>query len=219
VPVTEESEKKKSDPDLLEKKEEELPLPSKSEIIREAEGIPEVKPRKGEAYSGKHSPVIEKPTKSFSIKNIISEERKAAENDLRSASESEVREENGDAFKEFNAANFEKTWSEFTSHIKGDGTRIISMFKSIKTEVENDHIIRLHLTNAAQKDLFVHNYRQKLLGFLNKRFLMKDIDIETVVDPTETNELLYSDEQKYNYLVSKYPELKDFRKAFNLDIT
>jgi hypothetical protein len=93
------------------------------------------------------------------------------------------------------------------------------MFKSIKTEVENDHIIRLHLTNAAQKDLFVHNYRQKLLNFLNKKFLTKDIDIETVVDPTETNGLLYSDEQKYNHLVSKYPELKDFRKAFNLDIS
>ena len=218
VPEAEESEKKKSETDLIEKKDEELPLPSKSEIIREAEELNGVKPQKEETYSGKHSPVIEKPTKSFSIKNIISEERKAAEIDLRSAVESGVIEETS-AFKEFNANNFEKAWAEFTSHIKGDGTRIISMFKSIKTEVENDHIIRLHLTNAAQKDLFVHNYRQKLLGFLNKKFLMKDIDIETVVDPTETNELLYSDEQKYNYLVSKYPELKDFRKAFNLDIS
>ena len=218
VPEAEESEKKKSETDLIEKKDEELPLPSKSEIIREAEELNGVKPQKGEAYSGKHSPVIEKPTKSFSIKNIISEERKAAENDLGSAVESGVIEETS-AFKEFNANNFEKAWAEFTSHNKGEGTRIISMFKSIKTEVENDHIIRLHLTNAAQKDLFVHNYRQKLLGFLNKKFLMKDIDIETVVDPTETNELLYSDEQKYNYLASKYPELKDFRKAFNLDIS
>ncbi len=216
VPVADE--KKKADPDQLEENEEELPLPSKSEIIRKADEIPELKSRKEETYSGKHSPVIEKPTKSFSIKNIISEEKKAAENDVRSSGESEVREYSG-AFEEFNASNFEKAWAEFTGHIKGDGTRIISMFKSIKTEVENDHIIRLHLANAAQKDLFIHNYRQKLLGFLNKRFLMKDIDIETIVDPSETNELLYSDEQKYNYLVSKYPELKDFRKAFNLDIT
>ncbi len=217
-PPAEESQKKKSEPDLTEMKDEELPLPSKSEIIREAEEVPDIKLRKEEAYSGKHSPVIEKPAKSFSIKNIISEERKAAENDIRSAAQSGMIEETA-TFEEFNANNFEKVWTEFAAHIKGDGTRIISMFKSIKTEVENDHIIRLHLTNAAQKDLFVHNYRQKLLGYLNKKFLMKDIDIETVVDPTESNELLYSDEQKYNHLVSKYPELKDFRKAFNLDIT
>ncbi len=219
VTVAEESEKKKSDPEIVEKEERELPLPSKSEIIRETGEVVGAKPHRGETDPGKHSPVIEKPTKSFSIKDIISEERKAAENDIKPAETLEIIEDSGRPFEEFSAQNFEKAWTEFAGHIKGDGTRVISMFKSIKTELENDHIIRLHLTNAAQKDLFTHNYSQKLLGFLNKRFLMKDIDIETVVDQTETNEILYSDEQKYNYLVSKYPELKDFKKAFNLDIT
>jgi flagellar biosynthesis protein FliP len=93
------------------------------------------------------------------------------------------------------------------------------MFKSVKTEVENDHIIKVHLSNAAQKDLFIQNYKQKLISFLNNRFKSKDIDIETIVDLSDTNEILYSDEQKYNYLVAKYPELKELKKAFNLDIT
>ena len=47
---------------------------------------------------------------------------------------------------------------------------------------------------------------------------MSEIDIETTVDLSETNDLLYSDDQKYNYLVTKYPALKDMKKAFNLDI-
>ncbi len=93
------------------------------------------------------------------------------------------------------------------------------MFKSVSTELENDQVIRIHLSNAAQKDLFVQNYKQKLVTFLNRRFKTGEFEIETVVDLTETTEMLYSDEQKYNYLSSKYPELKDFRKAFNLDIT
>ena len=38
--------------------------------------------------------------------------------------------------------------------LKGEGTRIISMFKSIKPEVENDQTIKIHLSNAAQKDTF-----------------------------------------------------------------
>ena len=50
------------------------------------------------------------------------------------------------------------------------------------------------------------------------KFIMKDVDIETVVDLSQSNDILYTDEQKYNYLVSKYPALKEFRKAFNLDI-
>jgi hypothetical protein len=42
--------------------------------------------------------------------------------------------------------------------------------------------------------------------------------IETTVDLSDNNEILYSDEQKYNYLVNKYPDLKEFKKSFNLDI-
>jgi hypothetical protein len=48
---------------------------------------------------------------------------------------------------------------------------------------------------------------------------MTGIDIETTVDLSESNEILYSDEQKLNYLTNKYPILKEMKKTFNLDIT
>ena len=210
--------KKKSDLSLASKKEEELSLPSKSEIIRETSDRPGLKPGKHDVSSGQHTPVIEKHAKSFSIKNIISDEKKAAQSETKDSDESGLKNEPGPP-EEFNILAFEKAWNEFTDLLKGEGPRVISMFKSITTEVENDHIIKIHLSNAAQKDLFIQNYKQRLVSFLNKRFQSHDIDIETIVDLSESNEILYSDEQKYNYLVSKYPELKDLKKAFNLDIT
>jgi DNA polymerase-3 subunit gamma/tau len=214
----EETEKKKSDLSPLSKKEEEFSLPSKSEIIRETSDLPGIKSKMHDVTSGQHTPVIEKHAKSFSIKNIISDEKKAAQSDIKKIEESELKNESGQR-EEFNTLSFDKAWKEFTDLLKGEGTRVISMFKSVTTELENDHIIKIHLSNAAQKDLFIQNYKQKLTSFLNKRFQSRDIDIETIVDLSETNDLLYSDEQKYNYLVTKYPELKDFKKAFNLDIT
>ena len=216
--ASEETEKKKSDLTLNSKKEEELPLPSKSEIIRGTSDPPGLKVTKQDVQSGQHTPVIEKHTKSFSIKNIIAEEKGAAQNLIKPSEESEPKNESGSA-EEFNTSSFERTWNEFINLLKGDGARVISMFKSVTTEVENDHIIKVHLSNAAQKDLFIQNYKQKLISFLNNRFKSKDIDIETIVDLSDTNEILYSDEQKYNYLVAKYPELKELKKAFNLDIT
>jgi DNA polymerase-3 subunit gamma/tau len=93
------------------------------------------------------------------------------------------------------------------------------MFKSINPEVENDQTIRIHLNNAAQKDTFVLNYKQRLINFLQNKFILPEIDIETTVDFSETNEILYSDEQKFNYLFNKYPILKEMKKNFNLDIT
>ena len=213
-----ESEKKRSDVSSADKKPEDIPVPSRSEIIRETEEPHEIKVSGRDASQGKHAPVIDKPKRSISIKNIISDERKAFENDSKPESQPSLDSPKG-PLGELSASSFEKAWAAFTDQVKGDGTRVVSMFKSIRTELENDKTIILHLTNAAQKDLFNQNYRQKLLGFLANKLDMKGADIETVVDLSETNDILYTDEQKYNYLSSKYPGMKDFRKAFNLDIT
>jgi DNA polymerase-3 subunit gamma/tau len=190
----------------------------KPEIIREAPEFTGSKARQQEIPSDRHAPVIEKHTKSFSIKDIISEEKKAKHENSEPVTEEAIKYE-AHPSEELNSLSFEKAWDEFKDSIRGEGTRVISMFKSVTTEVENDQSIKIHLSNAAQRDLFVQNYKQKLTSFLKNRFISKEIDIETVVDLSEKNEVLYSDEQKYNYLVAKYPGLKDFKKAFNLDIT
>jgi DNA polymerase-3 subunit gamma/tau len=211
-------EKKKSDPDQLKKQEEVLPLPSKSEILRREVHHSEKVVINREMTSGSHDPVIEKPSKTFSIKEIISEDIETGDkkNEKLVLNDPEVRLQ---PKEEFTPQAFDIAWQEFKDQLKGDGTRIVSMFKSIRPEVENDQTIKIHLNNAAQKDTFILNYKPKLISFLEKKFIFPDIDIETTVDLTESNEILYSDDQKLNYLINKYPILKDMKKIFNLDIS
>jgi DNA polymerase-3 subunit gamma/tau len=210
--------KKKSELKDIEKNDTDLPTPSKSELIRETSILPDANKINLESETRQHTPVIEKHTKSFSIKNIISEEKKPEQDKIIGSPELNIKKETKSA-DELNALTFEQAWNEFTDLQKSEGPRIISMFKSVKTEVENENLVRIHLNNAAQKDIFVQNYKQKLISFLNNKFDIQSIDIETVVDLSESSEILYSDEQKYNYLAKKFPGLKDFRKAFNLDMT
>lgn len=213
----ESSEKKKPDQEQLKKQEDEIPLPSKSEIIRQEVQSPEKRISSEDMNSGKHDPVIEKPSKSFSIKNIIDDikpDEKAKESHIMNDPEVQMGPKD-----EFTSQSFDLAWLEFTDKLKGEGTRIVSMFKSIKPEVENDQTIKIHLNNAAQKDTFILNYRPKLVTFLESRFIMTGIEIETTVDLSESNEILYSDEQKLTYLTNKYPILKEMKKTFNLDIT
>jgi DNA polymerase-3 subunit gamma/tau len=211
-------EKKKSDPGQLKKQEEDLPLPSKSEILRQEVPLSEKAVIDREITSGSHDPVIEKPSKAFSIKEIISEDiekgNKKNENLVLNDPEVHLQPK-----EEFTPQAFAVAWQEFTDKLKGDGTRIVSMFKSIRPEVENDQTIKIHLNNAAQKDTFILNYKPKLISFLENKFILSVIDIETTVDLTESSEILYSDDQKFNYLTNKYPILKDMKKTFNLDIT
>jgi DNA polymerase III subunit gamma/tau len=211
-----ESEKKKPDPKKL-KHEEPLPLPSKSELIRQSDQPVEKKGLVNNPVTGRHEPVIEKPSKAFSIKDIITEDNKPygksdEKTEPQISGESKPKDQ-------LSPEGLEGAWTQFTQQLKGEGTRIISMFKSIKPEFENEQTIKIHLSNAAQKDTFVLNYKQRLLSFLESKFLMPGVDIETIIDVTDSNNILYSDEQKFNYLFNKYPVLKEMKKTFNLDIS
>ena len=213
-------EKKKSEDEQLSNPQKVITVPSKSEIIREI-GETKVKeyPRQDKVPPS-HIPVFEKPSKSFSIKEVIADNKSTLHTQSSAVSEPDTRPVSSDAKKiEFNGESFEAAWQEFIENMNGDGPRIISMFKSIQPEMEDEHTIRIHLNNAAQKDLFVQNYKPRLLNFLENKFIVTELDIETAVDLSETDELLYTDEQKYNYLQNKYPVLKDFKKSFNLDLT
>jgi DNA polymerase-3 subunit gamma/tau len=213
-------EKKKPEGDPLKNEETEIQLPSRSEKIARKE-----EPKRREYHSIEkapvtHVPVFEKPSKSFSIREVIADNKslapqtdpKVQEPDAGTISE-------GVSRSELTPEAFADAWKRFIDEQQGDGPRIVSMFKSIQPEMEDERTIRIHLSNAAQKDLFVQNYKPKLMNFIESRFIVHEIDIDTAVDLTESEELLYTDEQKYNYLQNKYPALKDFKKSFNLDIT
>ncbi len=216
-----ESEKKKPEVKPLDGTEDEIPLPSKSEIIRQAEDKDKKHSESKENSPGKHVPVIEKGDRTFSIKEVISQTQEPVKiissPVINLPKETEIQKER---IKEnLTTESLNSAWLEFVNNLKGEGPRIISMFKSVKPEMEDDDTIRIHLSNAAQKDIFIQNYKQKLIAFLENRFLIPELEIETAVDLSENDEILYTDEQKYNYLQTKYPSLKDFKKAFNLDIT
>ena len=215
---TTEPEKKKPDTGKQVKEETDIPLPSKSEIIRDDIRPEEKKPGMSDNTGVSHAPVIEKPARTFSIKDMISgEPEKKKKND----GESEVAEnkEPEQAREKFTPDSFNKAWEEFTGNLKKDGTRVVSMFNSVKPEFEDENILKIHLSNADQRDLFVQNYKHRLISFLKERFVLPEFDIETHIDVVETNGALYTDEQKATYLLNKYPVLKDMKKTFNLDIS
>lgn len=212
------SEKKKSEPEPLKVEEAEIPLPSKSEIIREESARENRRITSEDQTVHRHDPILEKPSKSFSIKDIMSDDSGGSD---KKELNPDIKVDNADEVErvEFSSVLFEQAWTDFLSQLNGEGTRIVSMFKAIKPEVENDQTVRIHLSNAAQKDTFVLNYKQRLITFLETRFIMTGVDVETAVDLTEATDILYTDEQKYTYMTNKYPILKDMKKSFNLDLT
>lgn len=210
-------EKKKPEPVIIKENGIEEPsLPSGGEEKKENITVPDQSGITMQEPGPKHAVVIEKHPRSFSIKDIMSDQKKEAEAEKPPEEETGIIEEAGPK-TDLDAETFGPAWNDFIDLVKGDGPRILSMFKSVITDIEEDRII-IHLSNATQKEIFVQNYKQRLQGLLNKRFNQQNVEIETVVDIGENGGIIYSDEQKYNHLVSKYPELREMKRLFNLDI-
>jgi DNA polymerase-3 subunit gamma/tau len=211
-----ETEKKKPDVNNVIETRAQIKPPSRSEILTEQTESKNDKSNRTQKIEGTGQPVKEKESRSFSIKDVISEDGSDYKQDPK---HEDIVFDNSrqTVLEELNSENFIKSWKEFTEEVKNDGPRIASMFKSIKPEVHPDNSVSLLLSNAAQRDIFVQNYKQRLLGFLERRYKTDGLTIDAIIDVAEVDGIIYSDEQKYNHLNTKYPALKEIRKAFNLD--
>jgi DNA polymerase-3 subunit gamma/tau len=215
------AEKKKPDTNRIVNGEEDLPQPAEGEPARKI-AEPEGRKFHNSAPSKvnvpvSHIPELEKPVKSFSIKDLISDNTNAP---VKSEGAGKVPMHPDQTEKiAFSDGAFRSVWKDFLETLNGEGLRITSMFKGLNIEVGNGKIILIHLDNEAQKDLFVQDYKQRLAVFLGRRFDITEVNIETVVDEAAPENILYSDDQKLTYLMSKYPVLKEMKKTFNLDIT
>ena len=213
-----ESEKKKRDTASLKESSGGIEAPSKTEILRQHAGISEKKNIQPEQIAAKAGTVKETEQKSFSIKDILSEESEVYEKEKTDLDEENLKAGSADVIlNAINPDKFKSAWKEFTGKVQSDGPRVASMFKSIMSELHPDNSIVIHLSNTSQQEMFVKNYKQKLTNFLEEEFHVKNIDIQIAVDLSQTDGIIYSDEQKFNHLTKKNPALKDIRKAFNLD--
>ena len=211
-------EKKKSEQVI--NQEEELPVPSRSNTVRQIEKTSEDVRAVEPAQKPVHEPKIEKQVRSVSIKDLLNGGNQSPDpgHTDKPGSFSGISERQAADLQVLTPELLEKSWADFTELLNGEGPRIVSMFKAISPVLENNKTIIIHLSNATQKDTFVQYYKQRLINHLERKYIMNEIDIETVVDVNETNNTIYSDEQKYNYLFNKYPILKEVKKSFNLDL-
>ncbi|MDR2887036.1 MAG: DNA polymerase III subunit gamma/tau [Bacteroidales bacterium] len=209
------SEKKKPDVKTVQGEENTAeaaasPQPVKNENAAPAENIPE----------NRQPARTEKPAKTFSIKNLMNSNAEVAPVNAGAGVKNDTQEEKTpDTGKtELTEAGLNAAWNEFTGKLAGEGTRIVSMLKTTRIEMPDNKTVRLYLDNTDQEDTFIHNYRQRLAAFLERKFILNDVEIETVVEQAGQGNMLYSDEQKYSYLASRYPMLQDMKRTFGLDI-
>ena len=91
-----------------------------------------------------------------------------------------------------------------------------STIKANKPELSNDFSIFFKLNSKSQKKEILEN-KVALLSFLKKELNNDLIDIKIELNEKEAKELLYTEQEKLNYMINKKPELKKIIKSLDLD--
>lgn len=109
-------------------------------------------------------------------------------------------------------------FNEFVELLRMDKPR---MYNALRDQLpvlgENLEII-FRMNNTSQQDVFNTEVRIELLKFMRRELHNSSIQISTFVKPVENEKtLLYSPEDKFEYMQKKNPELQKFRQQMNLD--
>lgn len=108
-------------------------------------------------------------------------------------------------------------WLEFAEPLKVDQPRLYSTLTTQLPDLSPDKKIILKLNNPLQEKA-IRSIQTELLQFLRVRSGHHDLDIQTAVPEEHAEKKLYTQEEKYQHLQKKNPDLDLFRQSLNLEL-
>lgn len=108
-------------------------------------------------------------------------------------------------------------WMEFAETLQADQPRLYNTLITQLPELAPDKKVLLKLNNPLQEKA-IRSIQTELNTFLKSRTGDKDITIQTEVPEQPVGRKLYTQQEKYNHLQQKNPDLDLFRQSLDLDL-
>ncbi len=115
------------------------------------------------------------------------------------------------------AALLKSYWIEFAEKLNVDQPRLYSTLTTQIPDLSADKKIILNLNNPLQEKA-IRSIQTELLQFLRARSGHFDLEMQTSVPEEQTEKKLYTQEEKYQHLQKKNPDLDLFRQSLNLEL-
>jgi DNA polymerase-3 subunit gamma/tau len=107
-------------------------------------------------------------------------------------------------------------WNDFVNKLKLDGRDREYNTLNQRVNIDQDLCIHLMLPNSFQTKT-IEDVQQELLTYLRTRFNNGKIKLLAEVEKFEEKKLIYTNNEKFEYLAEKYPELKKLKQRLDLD--
>ncbi|MDR3134295.1 MAG: DNA polymerase III subunit gamma/tau [Prevotellaceae bacterium] len=117
----------------------------------------------------------------------------------------------------FSQEQLSAAWGKFILACEND-LRLNSALKIAKPVLQEDCRITCFSANQSQKEWIESTQKSRIIDFLSNELQNDDISLELQVIPQEQQEnLLYTNEQKFNYLKENYPMVAQLKQKLGLE--
>jgi DNA polymerase-3 subunit gamma/tau len=186
------------------------------EVVPEVESIEIPIPKEVEQPMTATKPVAQMPASGLSglrsSKSVI--KHKGKEEEVKGDQSTE----GGFVNQEFDLKKFLEVWNEIAQKYK-DGN-LINKFVMMDRPIELiDSIAHMKVENEVQVQHFNEQLRMEVLGILRERLSNYTVDIVLVLTEQENDDkkLLYTQSDKFDFLVQKHPLLGELKQKLGLD--
>ena len=147
-----------------------------------------------------------------SAKNILDSKNETSEKDLHSDHHADQE------VKEITLEELQSEWTQIANNFKTDNliNKYVMMNRPIQVMGNSIHI---SFENEVQMQQFNENIKLELLTNLRTKLKnhLIDIELELVEQEKSEKKMLYTQSDKYNFLVEKHPVISELKQRFGLD--
>ncbi len=119
--------------------------------------------------------------------------------------------------KPFDSEQLQDVWVSFAKIRQRQNDSATEQLVLNRELVLEGAIIRINLDNTLQVG-YLTELKPELLGYLRNELQNGQIQLEHTVTQQEVKKMIYSSQDKYNFLAEKNPALHELRKVLNLDV-
>jgi DNA polymerase-3 subunit gamma/tau len=123
----------------------------------------------------------------------------------------------GDGKEEFGMDSFLKYWTDYAAKLKAESKHnVLSAFNVNTPVMLRPYVFEIIVGNKVQESLFF-NEKPYILNFLRSSLKNFDIELNVRIDEMVVIKKPYTNQEKYQYMAAKNPQLAELKKRFNLD--
>ena len=121
---------------------------------------------------------------------------------------------NNEEAEEFTPIDLEEKWKLYLSKL--DDRPSLQSTLLYVPEIKEGFELHLEIENTVQEDS-VNTIKPELISWLRKELHNSKISLVTKITKKERSQIYYTDEEKYEEMLKKNPNLADLKQKFNLD--